>query len=111
MAQAPARCINHVDRTAVARCKQCHKPLCEKCVQKMPGGVFCSDECYQNMAAFQNRVRELDQRKKPKANIGKWIQRAVMVVILAAALYYVFVVQGVRGVNDLVNMLRGLVGR
>jgi hypothetical protein len=108
MAQAPSRCINHTERTAVARCKQCHKPLCEKCVKKMPGGVFCSDECFQNMNAFQNRVKQLDQQKKPKLNIGKWIQRAAIFLVVVAALYYVFGVQGVRSIDGLVDMVRGL---
>jgi hypothetical protein len=109
MAQAPARCINHVDRTAAARCKQCHKPLCEKCVKKMPGGVFCSDECYQNMAAFQNRVKQLESQKKRGFNLGKWVQRAVVLIVGLFALYYVFVVQGVRSVDGLIDMLKGLV--
>jgi predicted nucleic acid-binding Zn ribbon protein len=108
MAQAPSRCINHPERTAVARCKQCHKPLCEKCVKKMPGGVFCSDECYENMAAFQNRVKALDQQKKRGFNLGKWLTRAAVLIVVAAALYYVVVMQGVRNVGDFLDMLKGL---
>lgn len=107
MAQAPSRCINHTERTAVARCKQCHKPLCEKCVKKMPGGVFCSDECYQNMAAFQNRVKALDRQRKRGFNFGKWLTRAAVLIVVAAALYYVIVVQGVRSASDFIDLLKG----
>jgi hypothetical protein len=112
MAQAPPRCLNHTDRTAVARCKQCHKPICEKCVKKMPGGVYCSDECYQNMLAFQNRVKRLDEAAKPKSAFGRLMGKlftAVAVLIVVAILYYVFVSRGVRSVDGFVNLIRGLV--
>ncbi|GAB4336803.1 MAG: hypothetical protein Kow0099_09920 [Candidatus Abyssubacteria bacterium] len=109
MAQAPSRCINHPERTAVARCKQCHKPLCEKCVKKMPGGIYCSDECYQNMAAFQERVKKLDAAKKSGLNVGRIITRAIVAIVLIAVLYYVFVVEGVRGIDDFLKLVRGLI--
>ncbi|RJP21932.1 MAG: hypothetical protein C4520_09035 [Candidatus Abyssobacteria bacterium SURF_5] len=109
MAQAPSRCINHPERTAVARCKQCHKPLCEKCVKKMPGGVYCGDECFQNMNAFQNRVKQLEHQKKKGLNLGKWIPQAAILLLIVALLYYVFMVQGVRSVDGLINMVRNLI--
>ena len=111
MAQAPPRCLNHPDRTAVARCKQCHKPICEKCIKKMPGGAYCSDECYQNMLAFQNRVKRLDEASKPRSALAGLIRRLVafsVAVVIVAILYYVFVSKGVRDVNGLLNLIRGL---
>ncbi len=107
MAQAPSRCINHPERTAVARCKQCHKPLCERCVKKMPGGVYCSDECYQNMAAFQNRVKQLEAQRKRGVNWSGLAVKFFIAVVVAGSLYYVFVVRGVRNVRDLIDMVNG----
>jgi len=109
MAQAPARCLNHPERNAVARCKECHKPLCSKCVKRMPEGAFCSDECYQKMGAFQKRVEVLDQQKKRGIQWGTWVTRLVMVAVVAAVLYYVFVVRSVRGVGDLVDLIKGFI--
>lgn len=109
MAQAPSRCFTHTERTAVARCKQCHKPLCERCVKKMPGGIYCSDECYKKAASFQDRVERLDAQTKRGPNLGKLAVRLVILGVVIAILYYVFVSRGVRGVGDLIDLLKGLV--
>ena len=109
MAQAPSRCLNHPERTAVARCKQCHKPLCQRCVKKMPGGVFCSDECYQKMGGFQERVEILDKSVKPGISIGKLVTRLIVLLVVLAILYYVFIYGGVRSVGDFVDLIKDLV--
>jgi hypothetical protein len=75
----------------------------------MPGGVFCSDQCYQNMAAFQDRVKKLDEAKKSGPKMGKIITRAIVAIAGIAALYYVFIVEGVRGINDFLKLVRGLI--
>ncbi len=109
MAQAPSRCLNHPERTAVARCKQCLKPLCQRCVQKKPGGIFCSDECYEKMGSFQERVEALDQRSKRGFPIGKLVKWVVVLAVAGGVFYYIFVAEGVRSVGDLVNMVKGLI--
>ena len=108
MAQAPSRCLNHPERTAVARCKECHKPLCQRCVKKMPEGVFCSDECYQKMGAFQKRVDHLDQKRKRGFPLGTWLVRIAIVAAVVVVLYYVFVKEGVRNVGDFIDLVKGL---
>ncbi len=107
MAQAPARCLNHPERKAVARCKQCHKPLCPHCAQKKPGGVFCSDECFEKMGSFQERVDTLDKSRKAGFSLGKYIRPIVIVAVVGGILYFVFVMQEVRSVGDLVDMVKG----
>jgi len=107
MAQAPSRCLNHPERTAVARCKQCHKPLCQHCALKKPGGSFCSEECFGKMGSFQERVEVLDSQKKAGLNLGKLVKWVVIVAVGGGILYYVFVAEGVRGVGDLVDMIKG----
>ena len=108
MAQAPSRCLNHPERTAVARCKQCHKPLCQRCVKKMPGGIYCSDECYQKMGQFKERVENLDERRKKGFSVGKLVKWGVVLAVVGGILYYVFVAQGARSVGDLVDIVTGL---
>ena len=76
----------------------------------MPGGAFCSDECYQKMEAFQNRVEKLDEKKgRGGFQLGTWLTRLVIVGVVAAILYYVIVVQDVRSVSDLIKFFKGLV--
>ena len=106
MAQAPARCLNHPERTAVARCKQCHKPLCQKCVMKMPGGIFCSQECYDKMGQFQERVKKLDEAPKAGFSFGKLARWAIIAAIILGIVYFVFIEGGVRTLDDLVGLIR-----
>ena len=109
MAQAPARCLNHVDRTAVARCKQCHKPLCSKCVIKKPGGIYCSEECFEKMGSFQERVERLDEKPARGFSVGKLVTRLIILAIVVGIAYFVFVVQEVRSIGDLIAMFKALI--
>ena len=45
-------CVNHTSRAATARCSSCHKPICDECVVKESGTVFCSQACAVNAARF-----------------------------------------------------------
>lgn len=108
MAQAPARCLNHPERNAVARCKQCHKPLCPKCAVKMPGGVYCSQECYDKMGEFQDRVKKLDATPKAGFAFGKLVKWAIIAAVVIGIVYFVFVRGEVRTLDDLVAFVKEL---
>ncbi len=75
----------------------------------MPGGVYCSDECYQKMNAFQDRVKALDKTRKPGFAFGKLAGRLIGPVIVIALLYYLLVVEGVRSVGDFLNVIQKLI--
>jgi len=47
-------CVNHTSRTATTRCSSCHKPICDDCVIKANGSVFCSQKCVEGAARFAN---------------------------------------------------------
>ena len=106
MAQSPSRCLNHPERTAVARCKQCHKPLCSRCAIKKPGGVFCSEDCFENMGSFQNRVDDLEARKSG-GGLGALLTKGAVLLVVLGVLYYVFAVEGVRSPGDFISMIKG----
>jgi len=36
-------CANHADTSAVAYCRTCGKPLCEKCIRPVRGVIYCED--------------------------------------------------------------------
>ena len=50
-------CVNHTSRTATARCATCHKPICDECVVKSGGSVYCSQVCADNAAKFAANFR------------------------------------------------------
>jgi hypothetical protein len=79
-------------------------------VKKMPGGVYCSDECYQKMGALQERVQKADEQGKGRGlNVGSLIIKLLIAAVVVGILYYIFGVEGVRSVGDFTKMLKGLV--
>lgn len=50
-------CINHPDRAGTSRCVTCHKPICNACVVKVSGTVFCSQVCADNAARYNANFR------------------------------------------------------
>lgn len=109
MAQAPARCLQHPERNAVARCKTCHKPLCQGCVMKKPGGIFCSDDCFEKMGDFQRRVEKLDERKVSTFSFRSLVKWVIVTAVVLGVVYFVFVKEGVRTVEDLIRMVKGFI--
>lgn len=75
----------------------------------MTGGIYCSDECYQKMNAFQDRVQKLDEARKPGLSIGKLVGRFLVPAIIIVVLYYVLVVEKVRSVGDIIDLIRKLI--
>jgi hypothetical protein len=75
---------------------------------KMPGGVYCSQECFDNMGAFQDRVQKLDAAPKPGPSFGKLIKWAVIAAVILGIVYFVFIKAGVRSLDDLTSLVRGL---
>ena len=76
-------CINHRDRPAETRCRQCHKPVCKECVKSDADGQFCSFDCSGKFKDFQRRG--LPKRKKGSGLLGK----LVALIVLAAMVVYV----------------------
>lgn len=88
-------CINHSAVEAVARCKQCGKPVCGQCVVKGPTGSFCSESCQQKNEMFTKKARDLEKKGNmgPGAAsggsmIGKIVALLVVLAILAVAAAY-----------------------
>jgi hypothetical protein len=50
-------CVNHPGRAATSRCSSCHKPICDDCIVKSEGAVFCSQACQENAARFAKNFR------------------------------------------------------
>jgi hypothetical protein len=61
------------------------------------------------MGAFQERVQQLDERSKAGLPIGKLVKWIVIAAVVLGVVYYIFIVQGVRSVGDLMNMVRGFI--
>jgi hypothetical protein len=76
---------------------------------KKPGGIFCSDECYENMENFQNRVQKLDEKAASTFPFGPLVKWVIVTAVVLGVVYFVFVKGGVRTVEDLINMVKGLI--
>ena len=101
-------CLNHPQRPASARCSHCQKPVCAACVVSRDDTAYCSDACVQARAHFQSREarRALEGKKRERFGLGEWAVRGPLLLFVAAILYYIFVLQNVRGVGDFAEMLR-----
>jgi len=87
-------CMEHPDRPAVARCANCHRPVCSECVVTTADGKFCSHTCAQKAADFRKRARKI---KAPgTSGIGKIVKAVVWVVIVIVILGVVnkFIMRG-----------------
>jgi hypothetical protein len=67
-------CSHHLDRTALAYCSGCGKPLCGECVVKLNTGNYC-DAC----AATPNH-RPAEPAKRSRTTW--WITGAVILMLL-----------------------------
>jgi hypothetical protein len=80
-------CINHPGVEAVARCRQCGKPVCGACVVIVLSGKFCGEECRERYENFLERAQKLDVKKGFRAGMFARFRRLVMrAVVIAAAL-------------------------
>jgi hypothetical protein len=104
-------CINHPSIEAEARCRQCGRPVCGKCVVTGPTGMFCSDNCKQRHEDFYRRAQELDTR--PPSTLGakfRWLLNwLVVVVAVIAAVVGVAAVLPIPVLSDWVFYLRGYI--
>ncbi|MBI2193463.1 MAG: B-box zinc finger protein [Planctomycetes bacterium] len=75
-------CFTHTDRPAVVRCRQCQKPVCSECVKSDSNGKFCSLECAQKFAEFQDRGLT-----RTRGGMGLLAKVFLLLAVLAAALY------------------------
>lgn len=78
-------CMEHHDRPAVARCANCHRPVCSSCVVSTADGKFCSHTCAQKTTDYRTRAKKI---KAPGANIiGRLIKTvfwfALLILFLA----------------------------
>lgn len=100
-----AFCAFHPDLEAVARCKNCRKLLCNKCRVRGHDGWYCGDECLKHQKAQQEVVQAHDAGAKRSGGMVGLIVKLVVVLAVAGALYWVFIQQGVRSLDDLKNLL------
>jgi hypothetical protein len=79
-------CINHPGVEAVARCKQCGKPVCGACVVTGPTGRFCSEACKEKHEKFVSRAQALQRTSRSAGTLTKLRRLLIKLVILLAAI-------------------------
>ncbi|HOZ48029.1 MAG TPA: hypothetical protein PLO37_24190 [Candidatus Hydrogenedentes bacterium] len=79
-------CVNHPGIEAVARCKQCGKPVCGICVVAGATGQFCSEECREKHQEFVKRAQQLDLKKSRSVGLvhrlTRWVGKLVVLALL-----------------------------
>ncbi|MBI5725115.1 MAG: B-box zinc finger protein [Planctomycetes bacterium] len=80
-------CVNHADRRAVIRCRQCGKSICDLCVVEAAGAKCCSQECAGKFQQFAARGGTMI----PKAKVGihPLLKGLAGLIVLAAAAFIV----------------------
>ena len=76
-------CINHPERAAETRCRQCRKPICSECIKSDANGQFCSFQCAQKFADFQAREKPKDLKQ------GSFLKQLIGLAVLVAVAVYV----------------------
>jgi len=84
-----AECFFHTGRPAVARCKQCGRPVCSQCRIVGEDGIFCSEKCRQTFAIFAKRIKEMEERK-PGGKQWSFSVRVVFLIILLAVVFFIW---------------------
>lgn len=83
MILAHQRCLNHIDREAVARCPECKKHFCRECISEHDDRVLC--------ASCLRKLLEPKAAKPPRfAGIG----RIAMSFVALAIAWFAFFVLG-----------------
>jgi hypothetical protein len=83
-------CNNHPTRTAVMHCSQCHKPICEKCVQN---GRFCSQPCNEKFSKFYSSFKGGGQKT---SKLMRVVSTVVSLALLAGGVYVLLKFLGVQ---------------
>lgn len=90
MATVASTCVNHPDKGATHRCKRCSKPICSACVRNTELGQFCSQECYDAVAEFQQRVMQMRGAKKGWFDLGAIVKQIGTAAIILGAVWASF---------------------
>jgi len=112
LAGSQSGCINHPAVEAVARCKQCGRPVCGTCVVGGPTGNFCSDACKEKHQAFMSKAQQLEGRAGTSMfvllrNLMAWV---IIVVVVCVAVGIVATFVELPVVSELTDKVRGIIG-
>lgn len=80
-------CINHGGVEAVARCKQCGKAVCSKCVVKGFTGSFCCDACKERHEKFVGKAEKLEQGRGG-GGLKRLLKRFLFLVIIGGVVSF-----------------------
>lgn len=80
-------CVNHADKPAVTRCRQCGKMICQQCVVEAAGAKCCSQGCADKFQQFAAR----GGTAMPRAKVGihPLIKTLAGLIVLAAEAFIV----------------------
>ncbi|MBI2422474.1 MAG: hypothetical protein HYV27_06575 [Candidatus Hydrogenedentes bacterium] len=105
-------CINHPTVQAVARCKQCSRPVCNSCIVPGPTGRFCSPVCKEKHEHFLRQASQMDSKARGALFIK--LKSLLTSILIAAAVGGVILFIATRVeipvLTDIANRIRDLIG-
>jgi hypothetical protein len=79
-------CINHPAIEAVARCKQCMKPVCKTCIVDGPMGKYCSASCKEKHEMYVKKAQDAELTRRKPSHSGKIKELIAKLIILLVVL-------------------------
>jgi hypothetical protein len=107
-----SNCINHPAVEAVARCKQCSRPVCSACLVSGPTGRFCSGDCKAKHEVFMRRAAELDTRSRGSlfAKLRSLLFSVVFIILVAGVIMTVASIIDIPVLSDVTRNVRSIIG-
>src|SRR6185369_12195086 len=73
-----ANCANHTETAAVAYCRTCGKPLCDRCKREVRGVIFCEECLAQRVAGDPAAMPSPPPPGAPAAGPGNPVLAAIL---------------------------------
>lgn len=79
-------CLTHKSVPAKTHCHQCHRPVCDECIEETSLGQFCSADCASKFAQFNARWKG---GGKPRGGLLKSLVGVALLITVALGAVHV----------------------
>jgi len=79
------RCFYHPDRTAIASCSHCGRPICKGCAVRTGGNFYCGQACVAGARAAAEAQRRLRTQQLEKSiRLGRYLALGAFAAVVVA---------------------------
>ncbi len=88
-----AKCFNHPEELAVAKCTDCGKPICRECLVYREGSVYCSEECAIRRKTLGDSLHsKLERSRQGPGVLIRMIQMLIASALILGLLHWLGVI-------------------